>query len=269
MEVKISLDKLSFVGFLPKFKKVVDIEKELMRMDLIVEQTWLRYPYKYQLKLIDGAVFQFRDQCAKDIPDFRVEWNPNKARAVNMLAVMDLLREPKCTRADVAVDYIGLQISEWYWQKFGVERVEFRSKNQNLETVYLGRNTSNVMIRIYDKAKEQKTLENGPWTRIEAVLRREAINPESNPFDTLKVYKIPENGLKQRDKVTLFYLAETHRWTEYASATRTRYRKIIDGQCQHLDPHPAIVWEKEKARIWQEIQTFGNGLQALFPGSQM
>lgn len=90
------------------------------------------------------------------------------------------------TRLDIALDYYnnimdkiinnirqGRYISKVrtinFISKIGADRKE------HIETIYLGSRSSDVMIRIYDKAIEQGIKDNTVWERFEIVLKKDRI----------------------------------------------------------------------------------------------
>ncbi len=164
-------------------------------------------------------------------------------------------KEGHITRLDLAIDDIGATYysvhdvveileNEQFTSKFRTWKHMKEQKSQvgcTGETVYLGSRRSNVMLRIYDKQKEQnkKLLKAGeplietPWVRWEIELKKESANVAS--LQLIHSMTLPE--------LTLGVLSNYFRVIDYDKTRKTR--------C-----HTSSVWEMfltaiEKVKVSQ------------------
>lgn len=147
------------------------------------------------------------------------------------------------TRLDLAIDFINCKHSGMKHNiyKQGTSQALFLDRYGTLETLYAGKQSSNIRYCYYNKLKErQKAKDNNipipykTWERIELRLKGQKVNEWiTQATKMLKYFKMPtiENNqqLKGSTKIILASLIEhPERINELASKrTRAKYRKLI------------------------------------------
>lgn len=218
-----------------------------------------KYPYRYQLKMASGYVVQFSDRTAS-LPEVRVDLNPAKLRGAeqSLSLLCSFLRNPRITRMDFAIDYC-YDLSDWFIQsKSRLSSRCYHSASGRLETKYLGGPNSNLQIRVYDKALEQK--QPGTLWRVEAQVRLPA-NVTADmlePFKDLRIWK-PAEGLSIQEASMLYYLMDhPGEWSRLNPRTRRKLKAIAD--CEdlsiHLTPTPQQIYHSEIRRLQSKLSPF-------------
>lgn len=147
------------------------------------------------------------------------------------------------TRLDLAIDFINCKHSGMKHNiyKQGTSQALFLDRYGTLETLYAGKQSSNIRYCYYNKLKErQKAKDNNipipykTWERIELRLKGQKVNEWiTQATKMLKYFKMPtiENNqqLKGSTKIILASLIEhPERINELASKrTRAKYRKLM------------------------------------------
>ena len=168
----------------------------------------------------------------------RLEYNPNKLSKQLMLFLRFLREENivkinqrlgkglKVTRLDWAID-IPVHISEMkYKSKNGIRRIQYWKEGGDIESQYFGSRESERLIRVYDKAREQK--EPGIKTRVECQSRKEfeLHKPMAfyNPFKDFYIYV--KNGLEfMPEEIPIEYKALIHYVEQYPEEYKKLGRK--------------------------------------------
>lgn len=238
MDIQISIDKMVLVGDLKKINGYAPIEKMLNdeHNNYILDFGISKYPYNYYWKLYDSIFIQYsRENKFKDI---RIEFNPNKiSEELNnyILELLTHLQYCEYNRIDIALDFFGEDLSSYQIiDKKGRKSNYWLDGKGNLETKYIGAKDSDLRIRIYDKAKEQKKdgIEvNQYWWRIEAQIRNKKLENILNAFDGIIIKKIDLNEqskLKFEDECILRALLENEtNWGRLTDYSRKKYKKIL------------------------------------------
>ena len=146
------------------------------------------------------------------------------------------------TRLDLAIDFINCKHSGMKHNiyKQGTSQALFLDRYGTLETLYAGKQSSNIRYCYYNKLKERKKerasipKDYKTWERIELRLKGQKVNEWiTQATKMLKYFKMPtiENNqqLKGSTKITLASLIEhPERINELASKrTRAKYRKLM------------------------------------------
>ena len=146
------------------------------------------------------------------------------------------------TRLDLAIDFINCKHSGMKHNiyKQGTSQALFLDRYGTLETLYAGKQSSNIRYCYYNKLKERKKerasipKDYKTWERIELRLKGQKVNEWiTQATKMLKYFKMPtiENNqqLKGSTKIILASLIEhPERINELASKrTRAKYRKLM------------------------------------------
>jgi len=165
------------------------------------------------------------------------------------------MKDIRMTRIDIAIDYFGVtKFEELYWHDLTNrrKRIIYLSPSGVLETLYIGSGGSEKRFRIYDKAKEQDDYSRGKWWRVEVQIRSEEL--EDNPFQDIKATWKQAEGLSITEKALLNYLIQyPDEIGQLSKNARTKYKRLMQEKCREFSPQPYEVYEKEKARIKNEL----------------
>lgn len=192
------------------------------------------FPYRYLWQCADGTIIQWGNETKKVRP-IRIEFNPNKCDKDSLFEVLKRLKYPELTRTDLAFDFEE-ELSE-YLIIDGLSRKSniWRSGSGKLETFYIGAPSSDLRIRIYNKALEQN-MKDAVWWRIEAQLRKGVLDKTynrfgiiPNPFDGLTIQKEVMNEIKDIKKRAMAYylMHEPNALGELSHPTRYKYKKLL------------------------------------------
>lgn len=224
------------------------------------------YPYPISYSLPDGSHVSTAAPGAK-VPSLRLEFNPD-SEAWAAAFLLARMQERRLSRVDFAVDYPGHDINEYTFERSGVSRTEIGGRGGRLETVYLGRRSSGVMLRCYDKGLEERSGE--VKMRTEAQCRyRPGAALDAGVFDRLTVRPkaIPE-GLDLRDEMKVVWAQNTPGWEQRCSnsAVRRRVRELLDETVGRLSPQPSEVlrenWQIVLDGVGQLTQTVRDAAEA-------
>lgn len=257
IEIHASIDRLTILG---KTKFIDLFEQQLLNNNTIKKVMRAEYPYRKAFITVDGSYIAISGDDVKNMPNVRVDFNPNTLSDEGKKDLLEIIRRtvrPRLSRIDVAVDYIGKDLSQMEWHE-AIERKRqtIQSASGKLETLYLGSFSSDKLTRIYDKGKEQKV--DYLWWRVEAQVRMSRGDKlfRENPFKGLYGY---ERGagyetLDLEVRATMQYL-EKHP-TAISQLSRRRkqhYRTLMQSTEKKLEPSPEDVFEKEKGNLRQQI----------------
>lgn len=171
----------------------------------------------------------------------RLEFNPNRANGF-IYELVRMMNVHRVSRCDVAIDYAGLDISDFHFHRDRVKSRVHRGRGVlgELETVYLGSPNSERCIRIYDKAKELGIRED--LTRIEAVGRHRKVLSD----DLFKGLTVWDRSISSELKTTdaaLLALA-VHYPDHLARADKRTRARVLDlmRDAACLDPAPEDLY---------------------------
>lgn len=300
---KITIDKISLTGRLidgvkdgrsplTDYLTLLPYEVEFRHMP------WnFIYQYQYFLKR-QGLFIQIGRFEQTDV--FRIEFNPNKVgekeligesvynqdkRQVNknsfviLQEILSFIKNPNVTRLDWAIDYEKDLSSYDIKLRNPRKTIEYKSRSQKLETLYLGSPKSDKFIRIYNKAlekrknkanmddEEEMEVKETLW-RVESVVKDFAIKLNEvkydylfqNPFSEVAIYEKVETqgeGLKTSEKAMLHFLDSfPEEWDELSYNTRKKYENLKYAcNYQLMDEQPTEIFEKEKNRLAEELES--------------
>lgn len=264
--MKVSIDNLTVCGNL-----FGNLEELYANRQEVEGRGFGKFPYRNNVYFLDGSFLQ---EAEKDIVDsgkmkqLRYEFNPNKTEYGQLhMAVLGIMKDAHVTRADVAFDVYDVDMSRWKWidSKGRPYRVYYGGLGE-VETWYVGGKDSEVVIRIYNKAKEQK-IKDKVWWRVEVQIRREIADLwasgqayEFNPFkDVTPVIggNFPELNIRQRALVN-YLIEHPSGFAELSSSTRSEYRKTIRllGSWECIDFYN--VWQKNASLVQSEVGSWLN-----------
>lgn len=262
--LEVSLDRLTIVGDV-KDKGAL---AEYVSADPVVLTPSRSKVYRYAFNLV-GEVGRIEfEPYYRDRPFLRFEFNPkhdDERIRIERLKVLQLFRNPRFTRTDVAID-TSMDVS-----RLNLVDEKFRSRNVRLdrwsrpETVYLGARTSDSMIRIYNKKaemeREGRECPHSVMWRFEAELKREKANllvdasqGDFNPFEGIKVVGTIQAGLDVEERIVLERLyQEPQLLSEMSPYKRRKYRKLME-QASTVEFEPAKVFERKRAELRERLR---------------
>lgn len=213
---------------------------------------------------------------AKEQP-VRIEFNPNKMDVSRLAPWFDgVLCNVRATRHDVALDYPGVQLSEWTFTRKGTKAAYFTGRGGEPEGFYLGSLASLVVFRTYDKLREivQKTkkaardaeevrvsmLAPTGLARVECVQRLRPAYQERSAteifpvelFSNLTAVRrcVPYEGLSPYECGLLsLYHHEPDVLRSMHKEPRGRARELALSRCGELDPSPERVYRERRADL--------------------
>ena len=231
--------------------------------------------YQHNFQFPDGSFFQYGEKQG-DVT-CRLEFNPNKCDWSIINQIIPMLKYPKITRLDFAVDYYEHDLSTYRILKTReVKEKLILSRTGRLETHYLGLQTSDWFTRIYNKAVQMReerkrerlagTSKAGDeipelWWRCESVKKDmdEKGLMTDCPFDFYLENKTPNipKGLKLRDKALIRHLLEfPEDFAEIKGHTTRQRLKEILSDCYTMATdieQPYEMWEKEKDALKENV----------------
>jgi hypothetical protein len=247
----VAIDRITILSNdTPEFLRKIDASLYLGRRGFSPD------PYRYQYQSEDGFFVQVAEH-GREVPDVRIDFNPNSVKLDVVRPYIDLLGDDRrFSRLDYAVDFTGVEgFSKLYWMDDKTrKRSWWTSRSGELETLYLGAPSSDLRHRIYNKAVEQGV--EGNWWRVEAQVRFSNSNRDyvANPFSCISAGWVSTAHLPLSMRATVEYLVN-HReaWSEMASATRAKYRRLVRDCMAVMVPSPSDVFENEKNRLVGEL----------------
>lgn len=250
----VSLDNITVVG------RVDDAESLTRILNKSIYVTKVRfgnYPWKHNFHMIDGSLLQWAEKGCS--PELRLEFNPNKCMKEEIARIMPYIDQKYITRLDVAIDYKGIEISNYIWfPDRKRKRTMFYGKDGKTETIQFGSRASDKMFRLYDKAREQKEPSMAPWTRVEIQRRYDESEEtlEEDLFQGLAGFKAefldPKLPVKDRGLLCLFYYyPEQYDLPEGGVRKRLneKYKRILDP----LSPNPSNLYRQERTKLQIEL----------------
>jgi hypothetical protein len=206
----LSLDKIVFIWDVPPFlsgkKKNLTFHRLLNRVMSPCQREYDKGIYEFSVKINDVFCSWGRTEHDPKGSTFRMEFNPNNVAWGTISPILKVLRLGtsllwgRITRIDIAVDYrMDLNPLAFYDDR-KMKSHGYWGVN-GWQTLYLGSSSSDVQIRIYDKALEQKESfdigADSSWWRVEAQDRRSdnILSERKNPFENLRVVKFKDKIL--------------------------------------------------------------------------
>lgn len=256
-----SCDKLVVIG-----REAPHLEFMLNSSLAVVSHGIARMPYKYYYTFTDGSFLQIAERKNGAKASVRYEFNPNKCIDEIAFSVLGAMIFERFSRIDIAIDYKeDLSLFRWFYSISKSKRY-FLDKANRLETLYIGSPESNLMHRIYNKAKER--LDSGEaykgfWWRLEAVCKfdkEQMLHPWFNPFeglvgvldDDLSIDSWEENAKVQ------YLLSHPQLFAQLNAKTKKKYKNLIISSSKHLEPSPEDVYKQENDKLFAQLAKFEN-----------
>ncbi|GKU85313.1 replication initiation factor domain-containing protein [Niallia sp. NCCP-28] len=273
--IKTSIDRLTILGDdVGNFDEIVNKNE----FGFIKRYAYAKYPYKRDFHCTDGSLIEWTDDAK--FKSIRYDFNPNNIkdskerehrRAVSQ--ILKTMKYPKISRIDIAIDVFGENLA-----KYQIYDNAQRKKNywvdalEQLETLYIGAPASPLRVRIYDKAKEQKSSEGVQWWRIEAQMRDlwcqsvhgyVEVNKSSmripvslfDPFKDIRFFIPAYKGLEsvQEKAMIKLLLEEPEEIKRLGKATRAKYRKILASMPADKELGVSDIFEQHKDNLLSQI----------------
>lgn len=256
-KMQVSVDRLTLVGFQVDYK-IHNLLNDIT-FDLIQKRYRSKYPYDWRYELFGGGVLEIGS--LQDQSNIRLDFNPNnikEGRHLDMIhRLIGCMKYIKPTRIDVAIDIKNIDMNDYaIIDDLSRKTNEWRSGgSRRLETYYIGGASSDLRIRIYDKALEQG--KEGKWWRIEAQMRKEFAENYKlfNPFKNITL--VDKNTdlshiTNFNQKMTVKHLLEYPEDLGLASdKTRYKYKKILkdlaESNSNKIDFHS--IYEEYKSAV--------------------
>lgn len=262
--MKISVDRLTICGGV-----YGDLEEYLSNSLFVETSFFAKYPYRKSIKFLDGSILQIGEIDAVrsgKIKPLRYDFNPNNTTyEKEQMKIVQLMKNVHLTRLDVAFDVRDVDMSRWLW----VDRLSrpynvYYSGNGLVETWYVGGKDSEMRIRIYNKAKEQKMKDGTVWWRVEVQMRGKVsdcfskYDLEYNPFEDVTPVingNYQELDIKQRAMVN-YLIDNPSGFDELSSKTRSEYKKLIRliGSWECIDFYR--VWKEKNSLVRSEVRSW-------------
>ncbi len=242
--------------------------------------------YKNSVKWCYDYFIQW--ECIQSkIETIRIEFNPNKANLKVLPAFFSVFKShslqcARVSRIDIAIDY-GIYLNPLCWRANNVSYSSRFEYNSILKTRYFGSSSSDVQLRIYDKAFELKCHGAGDSIDIEDFWRVEAqvkaIKGDNflllddsicsfNPFERLGFYDPYCFNYEGQGVFTLFVITALERGVYYAAAqlghhnTRKKYLdKLTECMGKQGFNMPSSIYENVFGKVYKR---FTDELQELF-----
>lgn len=241
--------------------------------------------YRNSVKWCDDFFIQWG--CEQNhLETIRLEFNPNKTDIAKLAAFFSVLKSyslrfARVTRFDVAIDY-AIYLNPLCWMVRNTPYSARFEYNSRTKTRYFGAPSSDVQIRIYDKAQELKDhgvgeIDVKDFWRVEAQVK--AIKGESfflmdqkrvaafNPFERLEFYDPYCFEYEGKGMFSLFVTAAIARGIAYATSelsknTKRQYlqqlRECMGKQSFNL---PSVIYRELFGIVYER---FLDRLQKLF-----
>ncbi|MGW8901689.1 replication initiation factor domain-containing protein, partial [Streptomyces sp. NPDC055753] len=180
-------------------------------------------------------------------------------------AVVDILRTmkyPRVSRIDVAFDFKGVDLTEFYFLDEGVRKKNMWIDGTNkLETLYIGAPNSDLRIRVYNKAKEQQKegIEvDGDWWRVEAQIRSEWMPNFMlgiNPFSGLHIKQVDWESIEsiREQAMCKFFLDCPGKLAEVDKNTRSKYKKILASLPANKEVDIQSFYDQNRTEIRKQL----------------
>lgn len=278
METDVSIDNLTIMAHeTPGFTNYIEQSPNIIRSGFASN-----FRFRYAYMGLDGSLIEHADGGK-----VRVEFNPNKANMREIESLMECLKYPYLTRMDIAIDYFGIDLSEYEWRSAKRRKRNYWEDSAGkLETLYIGAPASSRRYRIYNKLVERQEkdgvqdprADNGHW-RVEVQQRyteRETAMYDPPDYflnDLFDIYPCRkgidlsaiEGGARERAMIRGI-LEEPTLLAEFSKNVRPKYAKLIEqlkqrGRVKEIDP--AIIYEKEKDHLASQLSDLLNRTFAI------
>lgn len=261
--MEMSIDRLTVCGNI--FGDLESFYKQTIEVE---GRSFAKYPYRDTIYFKDGSVLQIGEVEAVrkgNIKELRYDFNPNnKVYEKLHMQVIGLMKNVHITRCDVAFDVYDVDMSTWKWiDSMGRPYNVYYSGTGAVETWYIGGKDSEMRIRIYNKAKEQK-IKGKVWWRVEVQMRSRVCEKMMekkevyNPFEHISpVVPIGYEELDVKKRAMVKYLLENPSgFSELGSQARAEYRRIIRmlGSWECIDFYS--VWNKKSSLVASEVESW-------------
>lgn len=259
--MKLSIDKITVVGNI-----FGDLENFIRNEINLKYRGMAKYPYRDSFHFLDGSVLQVAEKEAVTsgkIKQLRYEFNPNN-KSYNRLhmRILQLMKNVHLTRCDIAFDVYDVDMSTWRWiDSAGRKSNVWYGEKGDVETWYIGGRSSDMTIRIYNKAKEQGDRDK-IWWRVEIQMRSKVAEGfykykvTVNPFEYVSPVVdegYPELDIKRRAMVK-YLIDNPSRFSELSVNTRGEYKRLIRGIGSWRCINFHREWEKKESLIWRELR---------------
>lgn len=198
-------------------------------------------------------------QMPDDDAAYRVEWNPNKASAIGPMLFAE---SPRATRVDVALDYDGMDLDDWYFERPRCRSSQYFDAKSGTEGVMLGRMGSSRFLVVYDKAAELKVERDDPLARFEF---RQRIRPEESPlgpdlFSGVGAFRreIPRSLDPHEAGMVALKLMAPEIFARMDRRTRRRYEGLMSDRCGRLAPDPEQVYRASRDELREMLDELAN-----------
>lgn len=261
-----SVDRLTVCGNIDG-----DIEMFYQGCLDIERKGFAKFPYRDYITFKDGSILQIAEKdlvSSGKIKQLRYEFNPNNSDYEQLhMAVIGLMKDMHYTRVDVAFDVMDVDMKKWKWidSKARPFRV-FYSGLGEVETWYIGGKDSEIQIRVYNKAKEQKK-KGVTWWRVEVQFRGsvakalgESENFTLNPFEGITPVRerdFPELDIKRR-ALAHYLIDHPEAFSELGSQARAEYRRTIKMLASWECIHFYHVWTEKNSLVQSELKSWSS-----------
>lgn len=257
-----SIDRLTILGSLNCH---VDQLSKIFAQEIEFEPSIpTAFPYRHLIKSVAGFVVMIKDPSAKNIPDLKIDFNPNKFTwSSGFNSILNLMKYRRFTRIDFCVDYPHSLSGYKFLTDVSKKHRSISARNGDLETLDIGIGESGSHnYTIYDKAKEQKIQQETILWRIEHKMR---LLPDDDfrslePFSDLTIINPEYHAFPNfNDRAALFYLAShPEQWSGLDARKRRRYKSLLKDSeyVHHLYPHPRDCYLKRKNELRAELEYY-------------
>lgn len=258
-----SIDRLTVCG-----NMCGDLEGFYSRCEQVKSRSFANYPYRHAIYFQDGSVLQKAETetvRSGKIKELRYDFNPNNKKYEKLhVQVVGLMKDVHFTRVDVAFDIYDKDMSKWKWiDSKGRPYNVYYGGTGEVETWYVGGKDSEMRVRIYNKAKEQK-LKDKIWWRVEVQMRGEAAKIMQqykipyNPFEDITPVVdggFPELEIKQRAMVK-YLIQHPSGFSELSKPSRLEYKKLIRliASWECIDFYR--LWNEKTPLVGSEVQSW-------------
>lgn len=231
------------------------------------------YGFRYAYKGLNGELLEVGNK-----EKIRIDFNPNKANMDEIKKILSWVKHPYLTRLDIAIDYIGIDLSEFQWTSEKLrKRNIWTDFNGVLETLYIGSPSSEKRYRIYNKLQEQiakgekssSKLYEKHW-RVEVQKRfneRENLKDSEYLLEDLFDIKPYSKDLNldhienPRERIMLRGILNNRSELSCLNEkTRTKYRKLMresinrSGEFLKIVP-PIDIYQKERKDLIEDLMS--------------
>lgn len=272
----VTVDRVTLLGFMVKEKFYSLINDDINHT--ILKRYRANFPFDWSYNLPDNVFIQ--ESNSIDRNNYRIEFNPNNVQEKNnfLMKYIGCMKYAKYSRVDIAIDVEDIDFNDFYIvDNLSRKRISYVSGTGALETLYIGTRSSDLMIRIYDKAKERVQAgfleyEGKKLWRIEAQIKGDFLKLADyqvmnipNVFENLTIgYKksILNSDLDIREKSMLHYLTEfPNEMKTLNKRTRLKYKKMLSDLSQSDSENEntidlAKVFKENKYQIQQKLKLY-------------